>query len=138
MLKFIGTIREQDNYGRGEYGAPRGSRKHNGVDICAAPESIVMSPVSGTVSKLGYPYSDDLSFRYVQITDDFGYLVRFFYVDPAVAVGEMVMEGWPVGKVQTLQKRYPGITDHVHLEVMQGGEHLSWFAYMDRRGRGAA
>jgi murein DD-endopeptidase MepM/ murein hydrolase activator NlpD len=136
MLKFIGPMREPDKFGSGEYGAPRGTRKHNGVDIAASPGSIVMSPVSGTVSKLGHPYGDDLSFQYVQLTDTFGYLVRLFYVEPQVALGEEIMEGWPVGRVQTLQKRYPGITDHVHLEVMKGGEHLSWFDYLHKRGLG--
>lgn len=131
QLKFIGPLRGTDKWGSGEYGAPRGDHTHQGVDIAAVPDARVLAPVAGTCTKHGYPYGDDLSFRYVQITDDRGYDVRLFYVEPLIDVGQKVGPMLPVGIVQSLQGRYPGITNHVHLEVKTpAGEHISWDQYL--------
>lgn len=108
--------RKCDAHGCGEFRASRGSRKHNGVDLECLPGTLVSSPVCGTVTKLGYPYSDDLSFRYVQVESQ-GYEFRIFYVDPLVSVGDQVRKGDILGACQGLQGRYPGITNHVHLEI---------------------
>lgn len=130
QLKFIGAIREPDKYGSGEYGAPRGDHTHRGVDIAAMPGATVLSPVAGEVTKHGYPYGDDLSIHYVQITDANGYQVRLFYVYPTVEVGDTVGVGLPVGIVQSLQERYPGITNHVHVEVKTPtGDYIPWATY---------
>ena len=129
-LKFVGQVRTTDKYGSGEFGAPRGDHTHRGVDIAAAPGSIVLSPVMGEVTKHGYPYGDDLSFRYIEVTDAKGYRVRLFYIEPMVPVGGKVGIGLQVGKVQSLQPRYPGITDHVHVEVKTpAGEYIPWDTY---------
>lgn len=134
-LKFIGPERGTDKWGSGKYGAPRvhhGKQDtHKGVDIAAMPGSIVLSPVRGVCTKHGYPYSDDLSFHYIQITDAHGYDVRLFYVDPLIAVGAHVGVGLQIGRVQSLLDRYPGITNHVHLEVKTPtGDYLSWAQYL--------
>lgn len=112
-------LRECDKHGCGFYGASRGSRQHKGVDIDMVPGEVVKTPISGTVTKVGYPYGDDLSYRYVQITKD-GYDFRLFYVEPLVENGDYVQAGSVVGHVQNLGQRYPGITDHVHLEIKRG------------------
>ena len=115
-----GLLRTYDKYGSGAFGSSRdkGKRKHNGVDIIASPGDTVFSPVSGVVTKRGYPYADDLSFRYVEITTNNGLAVRVFYVWPAVKLEKRVVAGkTKIGLVQDLEKRYPGITNHVHLEI---------------------
>ncbi len=44
---------------------------------------------------------------------------------PSVTEGQAVRLGQPVGWAMSLQRRYPGITDHVHLEISRlGGPHL--------------
>lgn len=106
-----------DEWGSGAYGASRGERKHVGVDFVAEPGVLIGSHRSGVVSKLGYPYGDDLSFRYVEVTTPNGKRLRFFYLAPHVAEGEKIEIGDTLGAVQSLQKRYPNITDHVHFEV---------------------
>lgn len=119
-LKKRGT----DKWGSGEFGASRGDRTHNGIDYACEPGTQICAPCGGEVTKLGYPYGDDLSFRYVEITDIEGRRHRIFYVEPTVEVGSRVAEGWVIGKSQKLWARYPGITEHVHYEVMLGDEYL--------------
>ena len=120
IAKTILKMRERDAFGSGEFGASRagGSRTHMGVDYAAHEGDIIFPVKDGKVSKIGYPYSDDLSFRYVQITDLSNNKWRYFYIFPDVQMGEVIDIITPLGMLQTLQERYPGITDHVHLEVI--------------------
>jgi peptidoglycan LD-endopeptidase LytH len=114
--------REHDAYGSGAFGASRdgGQRRHAGVDYVAEAGQAVAAPISGFVSRIGFVYGDDSSLRYVEITNPAtGYEARAFYVDPSVEIGQAVRVGQPIGEAETLQARYPaGITDHVHLEIV--------------------
>lgn len=124
MLTFIARKRLTDKFGQGSYGAPRGDRTHVGIDYAAWPGSTLLSPVEGKVTKIGYPYGDDLSFRYVQVEDAEGLEHRFFYVNPMVHTGQEVVLGDKLGTVQPMDHRYKGITPHVHYEVKFNGEYV--------------
>jgi murein DD-endopeptidase MepM/ murein hydrolase activator NlpD len=117
--------RGKDAYGSGEFGASRTGHIHAGVDYVASAGQRVFAPISGVVTRIGQPYSDDGSFRYVEITNpQIGYKARVMYVGPQVREGERIELGEEIGRAQTLQRRYPrGITDHVHLEIarLNGG-----------------
>lgn len=120
--------RLHDAFGYGEFGASRdgGSRHHEGVDYTAVADQAVAAPISGFVTKIGYAYGNDTSLKFVEITNPaIGYVARAFYVDPGVVVGDAVRLGQTIGTVASLQSHYPGITDHVHLEVMKAGERLN-------------
>lgn len=108
--------RKCDEHGCGHYGASRGTRTHNGIDLACAPGTLISCPVEGMITKLGYAYADDLSYRYVQIEVQ-GYEIRLFYVDPLVSEGDRVHKNDALGACQGLSRRYPGITDHAHLEI---------------------
>ena len=108
--------RKCDGHGCGHFGASRGSRTHNGIDLNVPPKTVVYSPIAGTVTKLGHCYADDLSFRYVEISDH-GYAFRVFYVSPLVKEGQKVSKRSIIGEAQDLRPRYQGITPHVHLEI---------------------
>lgn len=129
MHLFAMNYRKCDGYGCGHFGASRGTRKHMGVDMDCPPGTEVGSPVRGQVTKLGYTYEDDLSFRYVQVVAE-GYQFRMFYVEPDVAVGDYVELGETIGRSQALHKRFPmtkagPMTDHVHFEILdKGGKHV--------------
>ena len=114
------NMRQPDSYGSGHFGASRGSRTHHGIDFACWAGSTVCSTVKGEVTNLGYTYKDDLSFRYVQVTDDnTGHMHRFFYVQPGVEKGDKVEIGQALGTVQDLLVRYPnGMTNHFHYEIM--------------------
>ena len=121
--------RGHDAFGDGEFGARRdgGSRDHEGVDYVAKAGQDVQAPISGYVTKIGYAYAGYSDLKFVEITNPaLGYVARAFYVTPGVEVGQAVRLGQTIGEDQSLQKHYPGITNHVHLEVMQpGGERVN-------------
>ena len=123
-----GFPRQHDSYGDGEFRAPRdgGQRMHEGVDYVAERGQPVAAPMSGYVTRIGYAYPGDERFQYVEITNPaLGYTARVFYVDPKVREGQAVRVGAVIGADHSLQRRYPGITDHVHLEVARiGGRKL--------------
>lgn len=125
-MRVICPMRKPDRHGAGHFGAPRGSRTHNGVDFACAPGSTVLACECGDVTKLGYPYADDLSYRYVEITDAMGLRWRYFYVQPSVKEGQQIMQGDAIGESQALGPRYEGITEHVHLEIKDAnGEFIN-------------
>ncbi len=121
--------RGHDDFGDGEFGARRdgGSRSHEGVDYIATAGQDVAAPISGYVTKIGYAYSGSADLRFVEITNPaLGYVARAFYISPDVEVGQTVRLGQAIGRVESLQGHYPGITDHVHLEVMEpGGDRVN-------------
>lgn len=124
LIKICPQLRS-DRQGHGEFGARRGSRTHNGIDYIAQPGDCVCSPVAGTLTKVGYPYSDDLNYRYVEITDDQNLRHRLFYTLPLPPdkIGMTVEAGEPVGIVQDIAARYPAedpkdaMINHVHYEI---------------------
>lgn len=127
MIKIVPPLRKYDKWGGGHFGAPRGGSTHRGIDIECPVGSMVLSPVIGLVTKFGYCYSDDLSFRYVQITNNDDLRFRFFYVNPLgnLAINDKIKIGDVLGYTQDLGERYKDITPHVHFEIKnQDGEYL--------------
>lgn len=116
-----GKIRKPDKWGNGNFGAPRGSRKHNGIDIVAINRQDVLSPVNGKVIRKSFPYAKDLSYTGVLIEgtgNHAGISVKIFYMTPLASVmGSNVSAGDKIGAAQALTRKYPGITNHIHLEV---------------------
>jgi len=130
--------RGSDCWGSGKFGARRGYKKngkrryHKGVDYLGPVGTVVYPFMAGIVTKLGYCYSDDLSFRYVRVTDKNGYNWRYLYLSPLVKKGMCVSTATPIGKIQTLQKRHPAdrkhktaIPDHCHLEIKYHGKRIN-------------
>ncbi|KQV55858.1 MULTISPECIES: M23 family metallopeptidase [unclassified Caulobacter] len=121
--------RGHDDFGDGEFGARRdgGTRAHEGVDYVAKAGQAVSAPMSGYVTKIGYAYAGDTELKFVEITNPaLDYAARAFYVTPDVEVGQSVRLGQPIGTVESLQGHYPGITNHVHLEILApGGDRVN-------------
>jgi peptidoglycan LD-endopeptidase LytH len=119
-------VRGHDAFGHGEFGASRdsGVRRHEGVDYVARAGQTVVAPMSGYVTKIGMAYAGD-PHRFVEITNPaLKFEARVFYVDPTVKVGDVVRLGAPIGNMESLQARYAGITDHVHLELADKGRRI--------------
>ncbi|MEI9965434.1 MAG: M23 family metallopeptidase [Caulobacteraceae bacterium] len=117
-------VRACDAYGCGGFGARRdaGERDHEGVDFDAVAGQAVHAPVSGFVTKVGMAYPDDAVLKFVEITNPaLRYVTRVFYIDPMVVEGQAVRLGEEIGEAHSLERRYPGITNHVHLEVAREG-----------------
>lgn len=121
MVKGVLPIRGEDKWGNGKYQAPRGDHKHNGIDLSCLEGTVILSPVNGVVSKLGYPYnpSDEKKghMRYVEVISDGIYKHRFFYVLPSVDVGDTIKIGDQLGVAQDIASIYPEITPHIHYEI---------------------
>ena len=130
MILVSPPLRNLDQWGEGHYGASRGSRIHQGIDLACVPGSKVYPHSGGIVTKLGYPYGDDLTFRYVEITTALGYKERYFYVDPLVAIDAIVHPSTCIGVSQKLGNRYANITEHIHFEIKHGGGYINPSVYL--------
>lgn len=128
MIKAIIPVelkkRKSDRWGKGHFGAPRGDRIHTGQDYLCPEQSQVLSPVDGIITKLGYPYSDDISFRYVRILTDKKEYHDVFYVEPILPIDHIIKKGDIIGFSQDLTKRYPGIKNHVHYQIKVNGCYI--------------
>jgi murein DD-endopeptidase MepM/ murein hydrolase activator NlpD len=119
MLLFRSFIRN-DSEGNGNFGSNRGARVHNGIDFAVVPGMEVLSPVYGHVTKIGYPYGDDLSYRYLEIESPDRMKHRLFYMAPyiSIKVGTTILTGKAIGIAQDVSKRYsPKMMPHVHYEI---------------------
>jgi len=120
--------RDADSWGNGSFGASRagGKRSHKGIDYCADPGDEILSPATGQVTKLGYPYapkpSDKTTYRYVEITDYSGFRHRVFYIEPTVNTGLHVKEGDVIGIQQDIAEKYSTphkvMKNHCHYEIL--------------------
>jgi peptidoglycan LD-endopeptidase LytH len=122
-----GGVRADDAFGSGQFGAIRdsGKRRHEGVDYVAAPGAVVHAPISGEVARLGYAYGGEGGYRVVEIVNSETKMkARVFYVAPSVEVGDVVVAGQEIGTAQDLNTRYPGITNHVHVELRDPQQQL--------------
>lgn len=109
--------------GHGDYGMPRGGRRHKGWDIVGEPGEYVHSPITGVVTKYGYMYSFALQFRYIQIENE-TYRCRLGYSTllDNVKVGDQVNEGSTVGLLQDIAGYWDkGMKNHLHVEVYKNG-----------------
>ncbi len=121
ILKKI-ELRGNDPTGHGYYGAKRGNRKHKGLDLVAKPLTPVYSPISGVITKIGYPYSGNLHFRYIEITND-TYRVRIMYCQPKnISLRRRIFEGDKIGEVQDIAGHWDSrMKNHIHFEVYKHG-----------------
>ena len=123
MINVTLPKRGSDDWGSGEYGASRGNRTHKGIDYECPVKALLHSPVDGEITKLGYPYADDMSYRYIEITDKEGYRHRLFYVEPYVTYEQQIEEGDFIGVVQDVAGKYNKqgkgtMKNHVHYEIL--------------------
>ncbi len=122
-----GKVRNNDKWGKGHYGASRGSRTHNGLDIAVQPKQEIVSPIAGNIIRQAYPYASDRRYTGLLIEGrgkHKGYSIKIFYMSPSTGiVGKIVQAGDKIGEAQDLTIKYPEITNHVHIEVKIGNKH---------------
>lgn len=136
MLLIKAPVR-YDSWGCGEFGAPRksGDRRyqHKGVDYAAQAGSVVVSPLAGRVSRLGYCYATTglrAEYRLIEIIDELGATVRFLYLRPLVEVGQKIAIGDEIGAVQDLSKIYTGMKNHCHIDIKYNGSFIDPERYL--------
>ena len=119
-----------DPAGSGHFGAKRGTRDHQGLDILVSKGEVIYSPICGKVSR-AYPYlkdgSVDKDWTGIKIEGEHefeGITIKMFYVAPNEdLIGFSVCPNDPIGVAQAISQRYPGqgMKDHVHVEVYLNG-----------------
>lgn len=121
-------VRTHDAYGDGCFGASRdgGRRRHQGADYVAHVGDIVRAPIAGEVTQIGTAYGRNSGLRFVELRDPKTQVrARVFYISPNVRRGDFVIAGDEIGQAQDLQRRYSGITNHVHVELRAAnGAHI--------------
>ena len=124
-------LRIYDDFGGGAYGEPRGNHKHRGNDWVCMPGSYITNIKGGVVSRLGYCYSENLTFRYVEVKsawvtshDEADVYCRYLYVEPTVKVGDWIARGDTIGHAQDVASYHMEGTDksmlpHIHVETFR-------------------
>lgn len=114
-------VRGTDNHGSGHYGAPRGKRKHRGIDFVCVGGTYILSPIDGILTRIkGIVYSDrnKQEYNYVEVTDSNGVHCRCMYVEKwGITKGQQVKRGDILGVAEGIEFLYEGITPHIHFEV---------------------
>lgn len=125
--------RRNDQHGSGQYGASRGGRTHRGLDVISVAGENVYSPIEGEIVREAVPYANDPSYRGLVIRGSgpwSDYEVKLFYVEGffcgQVAPGDLV------GTAQDLTTKYPGITNHIHVEIRKSGAFIDPFELFAR------
>lgn len=121
-----GGIRGCDAYGCGDFGASRGNRTHQGVDLVSPVGDRVNAPCDGTIVRHSRPYANDNRYDGVLLRCQTGHDVYIWYIDVTAGVSANVRAGDQLGTTQALSLRYPprrggAITNHIHLQVRDGG-----------------
>jgi hypothetical protein len=119
--RMFNPIRNSDVWGSGSFGASRGNRPHLGIDITTIEGEPIYAPFPMEVTRVSYPYSDTTGLTGVAFRTEIGgvdYDGRWWYFVPDSAIiGNSVNKGQFLGVAQSLQSRYPNITDHTHLQL---------------------
>ena len=113
-------IRHSDKWGSGHFGAPRGDRRHRGVDFIVSPiGQIIVAPCAGDVVRYKRPYANPINgtlFNGLLIrASDFEYTL--FYLEPLIEViRTRVEEGQIIGHAQDISLKYPQMIAHIHMQ----------------------
>ncbi|MGB0863943.1 MAG: hypothetical protein ACPG19_08380 [Saprospiraceae bacterium] len=117
-----------DTKGDGHFGASRGRRTHNGLDLIVIPGSAVYCPIEGYMKRVAFPYGAGrrnkkwLGCAIEGMGLYRGYEVKIFYMDPFL-MGEYVYPNDIIGKAQAISKKYSSrMIDHLHVEVRYRGQ----------------
>ncbi|XP_026171494.1 leukocyte cell-derived chemotaxin-2-like [Mastacembelus armatus] len=112
------TRRTSDSWGQGHYGAGRGQRKHEGVDVVCRDGSVVYAPFDVTLHGKVLVYNDPNKAAIdsgIELRGE-GLCFKLFYVRPDQTSGS-VKKGKRIGVMLPMQSVYPGITSHIHVQM---------------------
>lgn len=129
--------RTRDAHGSGAWNAPRGSRKHKGLDWETQPWGPVHSPIGGKVVREAKPYrapkGDINTGLLIEGTGPWeGWSVKLFYCSP-LRLGSKVKPREVVAMARPMREEYAGITPHVHLSLYRGKTVRDPTPYLVRR-----
>ncbi|XP_066505689.1 leukocyte cell derived chemotaxin 2, tandem duplicate 1 [Hoplias malabaricus] len=115
-------------YGCGNYGARRdgGKRKHLGLDIVCRDGATVFAPFDVKINGKAAPYKHNNAINDGIRLSGQGLCFLMFYVKPDKYSGT-VKKGQRLGTMLPMQKVYPGITSHVHVQMCDKSDPTKYF-----------
>ncbi|CAL1599494.1 unnamed protein product [Knipowitschia caucasica] len=120
--------RTSDSWGQGHYGASRGGRLHQGLDISCSDGDEVLAPfdldLTGSLTVYTDPKKSAINAG-INLRGA-GLCVKLFYVQPDKVRGR-VQKGQKIGVMLPMQSVYPGITSHVHVQLCDKSDPTGYF-----------
>lgn len=115
-------IRKSDNWGSGAFGASRGNRPHLGIDLVYSPDEQVRAPFAMSINRVSYPYASSLfsGIAFTTTSNSIDYDGRLWYFEPNDdIIGKTVRKGQVLGFAQQINSKYPGMINHLHLQLQK-------------------
>jgi murein DD-endopeptidase MepM/ murein hydrolase activator NlpD len=128
LARVVSPVRLRDDaQGSGQYGAPRSGHTHMGTDLVVTPGQPVVAPTSGTITRIAYPYANDLQWQGLEMMLENGLVMKLFYMAPlGNLIGQKVTAGTIIGYAQDISRKYGGgMLDHIHIELFENGNHIN-------------
>lgn len=120
-----------DAMGCGEFGASRGDRKHNGLDLLFEAWESVYAPFKLKIKRFGKVYASTTQFDLVEFTG-FGvfsiFTYKVMYIDTVKTwnVNDIIDKGQLLGNAQDIADYHGGgMKNHIHVEVRVLGKLLN-------------
>ncbi|KAM7242508.1 hypothetical protein CapIbe_006979 [Capra ibex] len=113
--KSSNEIRTCDAHGCGQYTAQRNQKLHQGVDVLCSDGSTVYAPFTGKIMGQEKPYKNKNAINNGVRISGRGFCIKMFYIKPIKYKGS-IKKGEKLGTLLPLQKVYPGIQSHIHIE----------------------
>uniref|UniRef100_A0AAX7TT68 Leukocyte cell-derived chemotaxin 2 like n=1 Tax=Astatotilapia calliptera TaxID=8154 RepID=A0AAX7TT68_ASTCA len=111
--------RTSDRWGQGQYGAGRGTRLHQGLDIKCSDGAAVYAPFDVTLNGKLTVYTDPSKAAInegINLSGQ-GLCFKLFYV----------RKGQRIGTMLPMQSVYPGITSHIHVQMCDKRDPTPYF-----------
>lgn len=117
-------IRPLDKFGSGAFGASRGNRKHQGIDIIVTENEPIKAPFDLSFKRVTQPYKDDNVYKGGVYDSELGEL-KIFYMKP-LTDKKTYKQGDIIGFAQNIAKKYgPEMHPHIHIELRKNGKLLN-------------
>lgn len=118
-------LRGNDPTGYGHFGAPRGKRKHKGLDLKASPRSPFKAPFDCKIIRKGQVYGGDVRYTLAEIkgVGQFKDLTaKVMYLTDFEVNDKIIRRGRTLGVVQNLSAKHGNkMINHVHFELYRDG-----------------
>lgn len=126
-------LRGIDPQGDGSYGAPRGNRKHNGLDVEYKAGSNFVAPFDCKIIRHGTVQANKpFTLIEVQGIGKFSHLTaKYMYIIGLPVSDKIIRRGKSLGIVQNLHLYYPSnMINHVHIEIYDNGTRVNPELYL--------
>jgi len=119
IINPTGKAIRSDDAGSGDYGAPRGSRIHKGIDFICTPGQKVYCPINNAfIVRKAYPYRD-MSYNGLLIKNELMEVMMFYLLPTEDIIGTVLGQNDVLGVAEDVSARYvTPMIPHIHLEIV--------------------